>query len=102
MPHAPGEVTSITGIAAETDIVDVHDVQGMRVVHTIRTAGVENLDPGACIVNRPRSARQVTRSVQPDRHPSSRLGTRDFSGGLLLSLVNQRTAYLFSSKVNKQ
>ncbi len=48
---APGEVTSITDIAAETDIVDVYNVQGMRVAHAIRAAEVKNLDPNIYIVN---------------------------------------------------
>lgn len=48
---ASGEVTSITTIAAENDIVDVYNVLGMRVAHNIKAGEVNNLEPNIYIVN---------------------------------------------------
>lgn len=48
---AEGEVTSITDIAAENDIVDVYNVLGMRVAHNIKAGDVNNLVPNIYIVN---------------------------------------------------
>ena len=48
---APGEVTSITDIAAASDIVDVYNVLGMRVAHGIKAGEVNNLEPNVYIVN---------------------------------------------------
>ncbi|MBR6284874.1 MAG: hypothetical protein IKR25_11370 [Muribaculaceae bacterium] len=48
---APSEVTSITDIAAENDIVDVYNVMGMRVAHGIQAGEVNNLEPNIYIVN---------------------------------------------------
>ena len=47
---APGEVTSITDIAAPTDIVDVFNVKGMRVAHGIQAGDINNLEPDIYIV----------------------------------------------------
>lgn len=48
---APGEATSITDIAAATDIVDVYNVLGVRVAHNIKAGEVNNLQPNIYIVN---------------------------------------------------
>lgn len=48
---AAGEVTSITSIAAASDIVDVYNVLGVRVAHNIKASDVNNLDPNIYIVN---------------------------------------------------
>ena len=48
---APNELTSITDIAAENDIVDVYNVLGMRVAHSIKAGEVNNLEPNIYIVN---------------------------------------------------
>ena len=48
---AQGEVTSISNIAAENDIVDVYNVLGMRVAHNIKAGDVNNLAPNIYIVN---------------------------------------------------
>ena len=48
---APGVATSITEIAAESDIVDVYNVKGMRVARGIRAGEVNNLEPDIYIVN---------------------------------------------------
>ncbi|MBR5086860.1 MAG: hypothetical protein IKX31_07630 [Muribaculaceae bacterium] len=48
---ARGEVTSITDIAAENDIVDVYNILGMKVAHNIKAGDVNNLAPNVYIVN---------------------------------------------------
>ena len=48
---ANGELTSITDIAAENEIVDVYNVLGMRVAHNIKAGDVNNLVPNIYIVN---------------------------------------------------
>ena len=48
---AKGEVTSITDIVAENDIVDVYNVLGMQVAHNIKASDVNNLVPNVYIVN---------------------------------------------------
>ncbi len=48
---AKGEVTSISDIAAASDIVDVYNVLGVRVAHGIKASQVNNLEPNIYIVN---------------------------------------------------
>ena len=48
---AANELTSITDIVAENDIVDVYNVLGMRVAHDITAGEVNNLEPNIYIVN---------------------------------------------------
>lgn len=48
---APGTVTSISEIAAASDIVDVYNLQGMKVAHAISAADVNTLEPNIYIVN---------------------------------------------------
>ena len=48
---APNELTSITDITTENDIVDVYNVLGMRVAHAITAGEVNNLEPNIYIVN---------------------------------------------------
>ena len=45
-----GEITSITDIAAPSDIIDVHNVLGMRVAHNIKAGEVNNLAPNIYVV----------------------------------------------------
>lgn len=45
-----GEITSITDIAAPSDIIDVYNVLGMRVAHNIKAGEVNNLAPNIYVV----------------------------------------------------
>lgn len=45
-----GEVTSINEIAAANDIIDVYNVLGMRVAHSIKAGDVNDLAPGIYVV----------------------------------------------------
>lgn len=47
---AAGEVTSITSIAADNEIVDVYNVLGMRVAHNIKAGDINNLEPNIYVV----------------------------------------------------
>ncbi len=48
---AKGEITSITDIAADNDIVDVYNLLGMRVAHNIKAGDVNKMAPNIYIVN---------------------------------------------------
>ncbi len=47
---AAGEVTGINEIAADSDIVDVYNVLGVRMAHNIKAGEVNNLTPGIYVV----------------------------------------------------
>ena len=45
-----GEVTSINTIATADEMIDVYNVQGVRVAHNIKASDVNNLEPNIYVV----------------------------------------------------